>query len=170
MNHLRLLSIVLVVGIVFTVLPDRVSAQTAVYGGFSGASLSGTGTPGSGYGGTVGLYAQSGHILSFGGDFRGTFLHRSGFDYDTGALGPRFMFKPPVLPFRPYVEGLVGIASYNAGAGTASNMHLNYQAVAGLDATLLPHLDWRVLEYAYSGASGGVKANIFTTGLVLRLW
>jgi len=44
-------------------------------------------------------------------------------------------------------------------------------AVGGLDTTILPHVDWRVIEFAYSAATGSpVNAKIFTTGLVLRLW
>lgn len=144
-------------------------AQTAVYGGFSGAAMN-SAPSSTTYGGLVGLYAQSGHYAYFGGDFRGTFLSHNGFHYYTGAVGPRLAFKPPVLPLRPYVEGLAGVASYNSGKNTSSSTHLNYQAVVGMDWTLLPHIDWRVIEYAYSGTTGSVKANIFTTGLAIRLW
>lgn len=144
-------------------------AQTAIYGGFSGAAINSGASP-TAYGALVGLYAQSGHYAYFGGDFRGSFLSRNGFNFYTGAVGPRLALKPPVLPIRPYIEGLAGIASYNEGRGTSSGTHLSYHVVAGVDWTLLPHIDWRVLDYDYSGTTGSVKANIFSTGLVLRLW
>jgi hypothetical protein len=144
-------------------------AQTAIYGAFSGASIS-SGPTNSAFGALFGLYAQSGHYAYFGGDFRGSVLTRNGFDFYSGAVGPRLAFKPPILPLRPYIEGLVGAAIYNSGRNTSSDTHLNYHAVVGLDMTILPRVDWRVLEYDYSGTTGPVKAHIFSTGLALRLW
>jgi hypothetical protein len=145
------------------------NAQTAIYGGFSAASMN-SGPESVSYGGLVGLYAQSGHYAYFGGDFRGSFLSRNGFNYTTFAVGPRLAFKPPVLPIRPYIEGLVGGTWYNNGRGTSSDSHVGYHVVAGVDWTLLPHLDWRVIDYDYSGNTGPTTASVFSTGLALRLW
>lgn len=156
----------------FTLLFAASSArsQVAAYAGFSGGPVNGSGVSAA-YGPVVGVYAQSGHFILLGGDARGSFLSHNGFHYYTGAVGPRLTLKPPVLPLRPYVEGLVGVASFNSGSGTSSSTKLNYQALGGVDFTLLPHIDWRVIEFAYSGTSGSpVNAKIFTTGLVLRLW
>lgn len=147
-------------------------AQVAVYAGFSGGPVGGTGVSAA-YGPVVGAYVQSGRLiaLSFGGDARGTFLTHQGFRYYTGAAGPRVSFKAPIIPLRPYVEGLVGAANFNSGSGTSSMTKLNYQVIGGLDTAILPHVDWRVIEFAYSATSGSpVDAKIFTTGLVLRLW
>ena len=145
-------------------------AQVAAYAGFSGGPVNGTGVSAA-YGALVGVYAQSGHFISLGGDARGTFLSHNGFHYYTGAVGPRLAVKPPILPFRPYVEGLIGVGNFNGGSGTSSSTKLNYQALGGVDFTFFPHLDWRVIEFAYSATSGSpVNAKIFTTGLVLRLW
>lgn len=145
-------------------------AQIAVYAGASGAPINGTGTS-SAFGALVGVYAQKGMLLSIGGDARASFLTRNGFQYFTGAVGPRVAFRMPVLPLRPYVEGLVGVANYNNGSNSSSSTHLNYQVVGGLDATILPHIDWRVIEFDYSAvANSSVNAKIFTTGLVIRLW
>jgi hypothetical protein len=69
------------------------------------------------------------------------------------------------------VEGLVGVASYNRGNGTDSSTSFNYQIVAGLDLTLVPRFDWRVVDFAYSAVSGSnVNAKILSTGLVIRIW
>ena len=148
-------------------------AQLAVYAGFSGAKVSGVSSDWA-YGPLVGIYKQSGYLASsvnIGGDLRGSFISRNGFNYYTGAAGPRIAFKAPVLPLRPYVEGLVGVASSNSGNGTDSTTHFNYQVLGGLDLTIVPRFDWRVIEYDYSAVSGqNVKANILTTGLVLRIW
>jgi hypothetical protein len=148
----------------------RAEAQIGVYAGFSGAPINGSGVTSSAFGPMFGLYAQSGRYISLGGDLRGTFLARNGFNYFTGAAGPRLAIKPPVLPIRPYVEGLVGVASVKDGDNSSSSTNLNYQVLGGIDFTILPRIDWRVIEFDYSAASGSsVSAKIFTTGIVLRL-
>ena len=148
-------------------------AQIGIYAAGTGASLSNAGTSW-GYGPLVGIYKQGGHAagtVNLGADLRGSFISRDGFHFYTGAIGPRIAIKPHVIPLSPYVEGLIGVASYNSGTGTASSTHLNYQVVGGLDATIFPHLDWRVVDVAYSGvANQAIKAVTFSTGLVLRLW
>jgi hypothetical protein len=160
-----LFALVFVGGVAF-----RAEAQIGVYAGFSGAPVSGSSSTASAFGPMFGIYAQSGRYISVGGDLRGSFLTRSGFNYFTGAAGPRIAFKPPVLPFRPYFEGLVGVASLNDGNGSGSSTKLNYQVLGGIDATILPHIDWRVIEFDYSAVSGNsVNAKIFSTGIVLRL-
>lgn len=150
--------------------PSALRAQLALYGAGSGASFSNA-SKDLGYGGMVGVYKQGGHFLAIGLDARGTFVGRDGFHYYTYAAGPRIAFKPRVIPIDPYVEGLVGLANYNTGSGTSSTNHLNYQVLAGIDATILPHLDWRVIDVAYSGVgSESIHAVTFSTGLVIRLF
>lgn len=155
------------------ILPAGLHAQIGVYAGFSGAPISG-GSTNWAYGTTFGIYKQTGHaasLISIGGDLRGSFLSREGFHYYTGAAGPRVAFKAPILPLRPYIEGLVGVGSVQLGNGNSSSTHFNYQGLAGLDTTIFPHLDWRVVEFSYSAVTGqSVNAKILTTGLVLRLW
>jgi len=152
--------------------PSAAHAQIAVYAGFSGASIANGGTDWA-YGPLFGAYKQTGYaanIVSIGGDARASFLSHDNFHYYTGAVGPRIAFKAPILPFRPYVEGLVGVGNVQTD-GRNSNTHFNYQVLGGLDTTLLPRLDWRVVEFDYSAVSSqSVSAKIFTTGLVLRLW
>jgi len=170
MKHLRFLLFLLAATIL---APAALRAQIGIYAAGTGASLSNASTSW-GYGPLVGVYKQSGHVASIvnlGADLRGSFVSRDGFHYYTGAIGPRLAFKPHVIPLSPYVEGLVGVASYNSGRGTSSSTHFNYQVVGGLDATILPHLDWRVVDVAYSAVSGqSIKAVTFSTGIVLRLW
>jgi hypothetical protein len=169
MNQSRVLLFTLVL---FLLFPAALHAQIAVYAGFSGAPISGASGTNWAYGPLVGAYKQTGYaanIVSIGGDIRGSFLSRDDFHYYTGAAGPRLAFKAPILPFRPYVEGLVGAG--NVQIGGISNTHFNYQVLAGLDTTILPRLDWRVVEFDYSAVSGqSINAKIFTTGLVLRIW
>lgn len=156
----------------FLATPSAVHAQIAAYAGFSGAPVSGASSdwaPGA----LVGIYKQSGHglgTINIGGDLRASFLARDNFHYYTGAIGPRLAVKAPILPLRPYVEGLVGIGNVqNSNAGSHTNF--NYQLVGGLDTTILPRVDWRVIEFDYSAIpTQSVNAKILTTGLVLRIW
>ena len=156
----------------FFLAPSPVRAQIAVYAGYSAASISNGGTDWA-YGPLFGAYKQTGYaanIISIGGDLRASFLSHDNFHYYTGAAGPRLAFKVPILPFRPYVEGLVGVGNVQTD-GHNSNNHFNYQVLGGLDTTLLPRVDWRVVEFDYSAVSSqSITAKTFTTGLVLRLW
>ena len=145
--------------------PLTAKAQIGVYAGFSGAHLNSSTV----FGPLVGAYAQKGALLKLGVDVRGSFLNRNGQQLNTGAIGPRLALHPVGLPIKPYVEALVGIASSNTG-GSSSATHLNYQVLGGIDATLLPRLDWRVIEFDYSALAGSsLNATILTTGIVLRL-
>lgn len=153
--------------------PSALRAQIGVYAGFSGAPVSGAGTNWA-YGPLVGIYKQTSyalHTISVGADLRASFLSRQGFHYFTGAAGPRVAFKAPILPFRPYIEGLVGVGNVQLNDGEGSSTNFNYQIAGGLDVTLLPRLDWRMVEFDYSAVTGqSVNAKILTTGLVLRVW
>lgn len=142
-------------------------AQVGIYAGFTGGRIS----PGSStvYGPLFGAYWQKGYILNLGADIRGSFLTHNGTTFNSGAIGPRVAVKPALLPFRPYAEALVGIASIS-GNNTPRSRHLNYQLIAGIDTTILPRVDWRIVEFDYSAmTSNSTNAKILTTGLVLRL-
>jgi hypothetical protein len=153
--------------------PAALHAQFAVYGEVGGAAMHNAPID-LGFGPIVGVYKQTGyavHTVSAGLDLRGSFMGRSGFHYNTVAVGPRISFSSHVLPLHPYVEGLLGIANYNGGSHTSSVTHFNYQVVGGLDTTILPHVDWRVVDISYSAAAGqDIHATTFATGFVFRLW
>lgn len=142
------------------------NAQIGVYAGFSGGHD--TSVSSTVFGPLVGIYAQKGALLALGADARGSFLSRNGGQFYTGAIGPRIAINPPVLPIKPYLEGLVGVG--NTSGGSSSSTHLNYQVLFGIDATILPRIDWRVIEYDYSALVGNsTSATILTTGIVIRL-
>lgn len=164
-------SLVLFFAALLLIAPSALQAQIAVYGTVGGGSFNSAPVT-LGYGGIAGIYKSSGyglHTISVGGDLRGSFMGRDGFHYNTFAAGPRISVNPHVIPLHPYVEGLVGFANYNGGRGTSSVNHFNYQVVGGLDATILPRIDWRVVDIAYSVAAGqNLRATTFSTGLVVR--
>ena len=141
-------------------------AQVGVYAGFSGGHV--TAASGTLLGPLFGVYMQRGSPLSIGLDVRGSFLTRNGTQFYTGAVGPRVAITPPLSRIKPYLEGLVGVGGVSSGA--SSSTHLNYQVLFGVDATIVPRVDWRVIEYSYSALQGAsTSATILTTGIVLRL-
>lgn len=149
-----------------TFFATTAAAQIGVYAGFSGGHVSST--SGTLFGPLFGVYAQRGSPLSIGVDARGSFLTRNGTQYYTGAVGPRVAITPPLARIKPYLEGLVGVGGVSSG--TSSSTHLNYQVLFGVDATIVPRIDWRVLEYDYSALAGAsTSATILTTGIVVRL-
>jgi hypothetical protein len=137
-------------------------AQIGIYAGFTGAFLDPTNA--TIFGPLIGVYAQTGRFIAIGADVRGSFLNYDGNQFYTGAAGPRIAFKPEILPIKPYVEALAGIASYTGGSS------INYQIIGGIDATILPRIDWRVVEFDYSAVyNNSLNAKSLTTGLVFRL-
>ncbi len=176
---MRLRSLLLVLALAVTA---QAKAQIGVYGTFTGGHLSSikapypyTGT--SGYwvaGGGFGIYDDFTHLgpVHVGADIRGTILNSKGRKLNSGLVGVRFAFKPPVLPLRPYLQASVGGGSTNYGANSATHSGLQYQFFGGLDYTFLPRLDWRIIEYGggglrISGANYPVQS--ISTGIVFRL-
>jgi hypothetical protein len=146
-------------------------AQIGVYTGFTGAHLdSASGSSTTVYGPLVGIYLQSGRFIAIGADARGAFLNGNHNQFYTGAIGPRIAIKPPVLPIKPYAEALFGVASYNGGNSSPNTTYVNYQILGGIDATILPRIDWRVIEFDYSAVyNNPINAKSLTTGLIIRL-
>jgi hypothetical protein len=93
---------------------------------------------------------------------------------NSGLFGPRVALKLPLIPLKPYVEVLGGFSSYSPQNNGAKNItDANYRWVGGIDTTILPHLDWRIADYSYSG--GGitqgnttVHPQTLSSGLVIR--
>jgi hypothetical protein len=145
-------------------------ARLAVYG-TGGTEKSGLQRSGWNTAGTFGFYYGLRHFGPFdlSADVRGD-LSRN---IDSGILGPRLAVKIPIFPIMPYGEFLFGESSYS----TQSDGHRNandftYRYVGGVDFTLIPHFDWRVVDYSYSSGITQFGANIhpktITTGFVLR--
>lgn len=162
-------------------LVGAAQAQTAIYGEFTGAKTSAAHTAWM-YGPTVGLYHDSGHgLLATGLDIRGTFAGRgdtNGADssqtLDTLLGGVRLAVTPHVLPIKPYGEVLGGLGHLKTGQGSArtSSTKFAYQFLGGLDLTILPRVDWRVVEFSYgrlAGLGDSFAPKTLSTGIVLRL-
>ena len=86
----------------------------------------------------------------------------------SGLIGPRFAFKLPLFPLRPYAEVLGGGSVYpNTPNGLPIANKFVGRIVGGLDATILPRLDWRVVDYSY-GLNSASRQQTITSGLVIR--
>jgi hypothetical protein len=148
-------------------VPAAAHAQTAAYAEFTGASL-GLDLPHV-YGGTFGIYSQKTYgILAIGGDLRVPILTGDNNQTYTGALiGPRLAIKPHVIPVSPYIELLGGVT--HVAAGNGSDTDPGYNVVVGGDWTVIPHVDWRVIEYSYGEQhSVNIAYKALSTGVVVR--
>ena len=149
-------------------------AQLGVYGGFTASTLHLANTPRI-YGGTFGAYFDgSRHLLvNFGIDARGTIL-RGDNNYNVTSVmaGPRVVFHLPVVPLRPYAEGLVGGAHVRVGQGFATYDSGGFAGgiAVGADLHILPFVDWRVLDYSYNRLQAATtQQQTITTGIVIRI-
>jgi hypothetical protein len=169
-SHLLTLSAVL-----FAISTITARAQTGIYVEFGGSKVDAPSNQWV-YGPTFGAYTDligGVPFVHLGADLRGSVLGISQTTTLTsGLIGPRVSLHPHVLPLMPYLEGLGGVGHYDFGAGQGSSTQFEYQFLAGIDYTLIPRLDWRVVEFSYGGLSvfnGDLHPKTISTGLVLRL-
>jgi hypothetical protein len=170
-SHLRTLSVLLFATFAIAVTAQ---AQTGIYIEYGGSKVDAPSNDWI-YGPTFGLYHDfySFLVLHVGADLRGSVLGISQTTTLTsGEIGPRVSIHPRVLPVMPYLEALGGIGTYDFGNRQGSSTQFEYQFLAGIDYTVLPRLDWRVVEFSYGGLSalnGDLNPKTLSTGLVLRL-
>ena len=154
----------------FTCMPAA-KAQVGLYGGFSAAN---TNIPNSKwlYGTTFGGYYNALHVplISLGLDARVSIL--DGSNTVNGLAGPRLELHIPFL--KPYIEGQVGASHISGGQGvtTFNQTAFSYGFAAGADLTILPRIDWRVVDYNYirtPSVVAGTNQDVLTTGIVIRL-
>jgi hypothetical protein len=138
-------------------------ARFAIYG-TAGTERSGLPNTTWKLGGTFGFYYGFYHIglLDISADARGELSH----DINSGFLGPRVAVKIPVVPLKPYGELIFGVSTYPS----TINDDFAYRYVVGLDATIIPHLDWRVVDFSYgiNRPANSDHAKTLTSGLVIR--
>jgi hypothetical protein len=176
---MRCYRLTLLVGFLFVSL--AAFGQVGIYANFSAAQLN-VGNTNWVYGPTIGAYYDAYHfgIASAGLDLRAQlFNNNANATLDSGLVGLRLAAHPPVFPLKPYIEGLAGIghAEFSATGATTvystSATRFEYSFLAGLDYTLLPHIDWRVAEFSYGGISalgGSFNPKVLSTGIVVRVW
>jgi hypothetical protein len=148
-------------------------AQTALYGQFS-ASRFNLPTTNWAYGGGFGLYSDFQKIPfgKVGADIRYQFTRPASNTTLTSILvGPRLAVHPKVIPLNPYAEFLFGAGRFSYGNNSPTTTQFDWRVLGGVDKTLLPHLDWRVIEVSYGQLntySGHLRPVTLSTGVVLR--
>jgi hypothetical protein len=163
-------------------------AQIGIYGAFNTVRLNASSVSISAQtaawytGAEAGVYYNFLHMgpVALGADLRGDLLTGNQQKYRSALFGLRLAANPPLLPIRPYVQASIGAggASHSGlnGAGTIYSEKFQYLVAGGVDYTLVPHVDFRVVEVGYgrmTGISSGGTAPTSTlvsvsTGLVVR--
>ena len=149
----------------------RAQARLAIYGTV-GTEKSEVNNAGWTLAGTFGLYYGLANLgpIAIAADARGDLSD----NINSGLIGPRVALHFRFFPLKPYGELLAGVSSYSTSNNSNKNAtDFNYRWVGGVDTSILPHLDWRVVDYSYS--AGGITQGKVTrhpqtlsTGLVIR--
>ncbi|HTV83054.1 MAG TPA: hypothetical protein VME18_10420 [Acidobacteriaceae bacterium] len=150
-------------------------AQVGVYAAFGAADFHQPNVNWQ-YGPMAGLYwnALGVPFVKAGVDLRGSWMGTGDAQDDGYLAGPRVQIHPHVLPLMPYAEALGGVSRVVVGQGSAqtAGTKFSYALVAGLDATIFPHVDWRVVDYSWQRVEGlgiGFQPTQISMGLVVRL-
>jgi hypothetical protein len=131
----------------------------------------------------AGVYDEFHHFgpVHLGADARGSFVIGKDANDRAFLFGPRLAVKPPVLPIKPYIVGNIGVGGSipkgmpGSGITFHYNNKLEYGVLGGVEYTVLPRVDWRVIEVGYERRSGTYNADpvsLFNlaTGIVIRVW
>ena len=119
--------------------------------------------------------------LNVGADVRDSISGGNNATLNSFLVGARFSYQPTDSAFQPYVEPVVGAGTSRSPRNPLHITKLEYGVVAGLDAHIHRHVDFRVIEVGYgslltisSGLVGQTStppsSNLlsFSTGLVFR--
>jgi hypothetical protein len=131
------------------------------------------------YGGGVGLDYTFFHAgpLRVGADVHGDAASGDNYSYRSLLFGLPVGVKFPVLPLKPYIEPVAGVGGAKYTGQTAIGLtnsytsRLTYGFVGGVAFTVLPHVDWRVIEVGYTREKSGTlpDPNFFvSTALGIR--
>lgn len=154
-----------------TAAPLHAQARAAVYGTVGGERSGIVNEPWTA-GWTIGAYAgiDNDGPISLGADLRADISS----NIKSILIGPRVAFHAPGFPVKPYAELLVGgewFDNSHFGFGITIPSQATARYVIGADVTVLPHIDWRVVDFSATlndSQKGGTRAKTASTGLVVR--
>jgi hypothetical protein len=119
--------------------------------------------------------------IDAGIDIRDSIVRGAGAHLNSFLLGPRIAFKPTSAPVKPYLQAEIGVGTTRAATNPASLSRFLYNVAGGVDWTIAPHIDFRVIEIGYGSVqtiSSGVFGDVnnptnsqlinFSSGLVFR--
>jgi hypothetical protein len=156
----------------------KAQAQVGLYGQFSAAHFNSNDVPivnTWGYGGGFGLYGDFAKLpfARIGADIRFQFIRpASNTTLFSALVGPRLDFHTKVIPLNPYAEVIFGPGHFTYGNNAPSTTQFDWRVLGGVDKTILPRVDWRVIEVSYGQLntySGRLRPITLSTGIVLRL-
>jgi hypothetical protein len=143
-------------------------SKFAIYGTFGGEK---SGLPNEGWttAETLGLYVGLANLrpLAISADARADLSS----NINSVLIGPRLALHFPTFPLKPYAEILIGESSYGrTGAGLKDSSQFASRAVFGADTAILPHLDWRIVDFStgINQSANGTHQKTLSSGLVLR--
>jgi len=125
------------------------------------------------YGPSFFFQGEAGHVVKFGFDTRISLLNGNGVSVNSLTIGPRLGVHTPIIG-KIYGEFLLGGMGVRQPGGTTHTGHIDNAYVVGLDHTIAPRLDWRVIEYSYSrifsfnGYANEDYRHQFSTGVLFR--
>jgi len=169
-----------------TLLTAAAQAQLAVYGKLDLTHYNDSSSNTSIWfrGGGVGIYDDFIHLgpVRAGLDLRGDLGSGDEYQYHSALVGVRVAVKAPILPFKPYVQASVGAGGSKYTGATAPDItprfsgKLLWELLGGLDWTVFPHVDFRVIEVGFGKQSSETGANyasgptlvLVSSGLVFR--
>jgi hypothetical protein len=124
-------------------------------------------------GGTFGAYYDFLKLgpVKLGADLRGTltttkrgaeaYSNGSGARVYSGLGGIRAVFHTHFVPVRPYIQASAGLGRTDYGVSPLTQVsttgkvnlvnNFEYEGFAGVDITLLPYMDFRMVEFGYGG-------------------
>jgi hypothetical protein len=169
----------LIAGLLLWSAATPAMAQTALYGAFSATHVNNAGVADGTwlYGPTFGMYRDTSHTtpVHLGYDVRASFVGGGGVSMQDLLLSPRISLHMRMIPLSPYAQiggGITRVSQTGTPSTTTTNTEFEYQILGGVDWTLLPHVQWRVLEYSYGSVSGmGASFNpkSISSGVVFRI-
>jgi hypothetical protein len=124
--------------------------------------------------------------VKLGADLRGSITHTkrgaeitsegSGARLYSSLGGIRAVFHTPFIPIKPYIQASAGLGRTDYGVNSfAIKSNFQYMGYAGVDVTLLPFMDFRVVELGYGGLnpfgtdSHNYPIKTVSSGLVFHL-
>ncbi|MBS1816142.1 MAG: hypothetical protein JSS87_14825 [Acidobacteria bacterium] len=129
------------------------------------------------FGPQLGFYNDFMHLgpLHLGTDFRGSILSHGDAKFNNGMGGLRASIHSFALPISPYVQASAGIAGFNYGRPQGMTKILQYELSGGVDLTVFPRIDWKLVEIGGGalttfgkGEDGANGTFHISTGLAVR--
>jgi hypothetical protein len=170
------------IGIYGTPIVSRISTSTPDTGPFAFLGDNSTSRIFTGFG--LGVYDDFIHSgrLEAGVDLHGSLMRGANAHLNNFLVGVRAAYNPAGLRFKPYAQASIGVGGSRAATNPVYVSKVEYGVAGGVDYSIRPHLDFRVIEIGIGSVQGISSAAVngsgtipsfrllnFSTGLVFRI-